>query len=102
MNVVNISAIDNERRSNEMSGTNEINFYNLTYDDVSGATSFDAGDEFYSAQDVQSYFTVENMRFMFSTYGHPHPTDDISQDQLDAMADAVIENRWHCAEDFAD
>ena len=61
---------------------------------ISDATGFDAGDEFTSEGDVRAYFTVEAMQGMFGAHGIA------DQAILDAMADAVIEHRWHCA--FAD
>lgn len=55
---------------------------------ISEATAFDQGDKFTSDEQVRGYFTVETMRGM--------GFDEIpSQDDLDRMADDVIDNRWH-------
>ena len=60
------------------------------FDQINNETGFANGDQFTSESQVRDYFTVENMREMFS--------GDCSQSQseLDEYADAVIENKWHC------
>jgi hypothetical protein len=63
-----------------------------TFGQINDATGFANGDQFTSEAQVREYFTVENMRLMFS--GECPQT----QDDLDAMADAVVENRWHMVE----
>lgn len=57
---------------------------------ISELTAFDKGDEFESEDQVRKYFTVENVKSMF-----PNDETSVSQDQLDEMADLVIENGWH-------
>ena len=58
---------------------------------VNDMTGFANGAEFDSEEDVRAYFAVAEQVAMFG--------EDAIDDQavLDAMADAVIENRWHCA-----
>lgn len=55
---------------------------------ISQATGFDSGDEFTTEQQVREYFTVANMEAMFGECPQ-------TQVELDAMADAAIEHRWH-------
>ena len=67
----------------------------LTENSINEQTAFAMGAEFENEQQVREYFTVDNMLAMFGSVG-----DDAaiwSQDELDAMADAVIANRWHMA-----
>lgn len=62
---------------------------------ISIATAFDQGNEFHADREVREYFTVENHRSMF-------PDDEVyrpTQAELDEMAETVIANRWHYAED---
>lgn len=58
--------------------------------EIHDATAFDTGDEFASERQVREYFTVANIEAMIGTCPQ-------TQAALDAMADAVIEHRWHCA-----
>lgn len=58
---------------------------------ISGATGFDFGEGFESETQVRDYFTLVNMRDMFGADAAEMTTDDLA-----AMADAVIENRWNC------
>ena len=60
-------------------------------DRISEATGFDRGDLFRSVEQVRDYFSVENMRNMFGECPY-------TQDELHAMAEAVIANRWHMVE----
>lgn len=66
---------------------------------ISDLTGFDTGDEFTSERQVRRYFTLENMRQMFTGFGQEgdNLALDLDEDTLDSMADDVIENRWHCA-----
>ena len=59
-------------------------------DEINDSTGFANGDEFESAQEVEEYFTVENMRDMFSGYCN------LSQSELNRYARVVIEEKWHC------
>lgn len=61
------------------------------FDEINAATGFANGDRFESDDDVRAYFTVENMRAMFS--GECEST----QDELDAMAFVVLKHSWHFA-----
>lgn len=61
-------------------------------DQINDLTCFTNGDLFRTPGEVRSYFTAENLRFMgWMEYAIP------SDDDLTAMADTVIEQRWHCA-----
>lgn len=62
-------------------------------DDVSRATAFDHGEPFASEAEVKAYFTRDNLVAMFG----PEDAADTDQSTLDAMAAAVLANRWHCA-----
>lgn len=70
---------------------------NYTQQQISDLTGFDCGDQFTSEDQVRDYFTFNNMKAMFVTYpgDDDNPALSITDDQLDAMADAVITNRWH-------
>lgn len=60
-------------------------------DTISRVTAFDHGELFASEEQVREYFTAENIAAMFgSNVGVP---DDAT---LEAWAEIVIENRWHC------
>jgi len=59
---------------------------------ISDRTNFDGGDEFTSTQQVREYFTAENLAGCFGG-----EATDWDTAELDAMAEAVIANRWHCA-----
>jgi hypothetical protein len=60
-----------------------------TLEAISDATAFDAGERFTSPEQVREYFTVAEQRAMFSG------ECAFSQDALDEMAAAVIDNGWH-------
>ena len=62
----------------------------LTRSEIHDATGFDNGDEFASEAQVREYFTAAEMEAMYGEC-------PLTQADLDAMADAVIEHRWHCA-----
>ena len=72
---------------------------------ISDLTGFDVGDRFESEQQVRRYFSLETMRQIFGDAvgyvdeetGEPadNPALALFQSELDSMADAVIENRWH-------
>ncbi len=53
---------------------------------ISDLTAFDAADTFDSAEQVRAYFVLDMLQ------GNEA---DLTQDDLDLMAEAVIENRWH-------
>ena len=57
---------------------------------VSEATGFDQGDEFETEAQVREYFTVDNIRDMFGECPY-------TQEDLDLMAEAVIDGGWHMA-----
>ena len=57
---------------------------------ISEATGFDGGDLFESEEAVREYFTVDTLRDWLD--GCPY-----TQEALDAMAEAVIDGRWHMA-----
>lgn len=60
------------------------------FDTINDETGFANGDQFTSEDHVRDYFTVENMREMF--------TGDCAQDQktLDEYAECVIAEKLHC------
>ena len=60
-------------------------------DFISAETGFDSGDRFTSDEMVRDYFTAENL---FEMFGTRH--DYFGDAELREMADAVIDNRWHC------
>lgn len=62
----------------------------LNRNEISDITGFDHGVKFTRRQQVLDYFTVQNMRDMFSG------ESVASQDELDEMAGLVIANEWHC------
>lgn len=59
---------------------------------ISDKTGFDNGAEFVDEAEVRAYFTTEAMEEMFGADNANQP----AQAELDRMAAAVIENRWHC------
>lgn len=61
----------------------------MNFDEMNDATGFANGMEFEDEQQVRDYFTIENMNHMFND------GTDFTQDDLDEMAESVIENRWH-------
>jgi len=60
-----------------------------TFDQINDATGFANGDKWMTDEQIYDYFTTENMRRMFCDQA------TLTQDELDEMAEAVIENRWH-------
>jgi len=64
--------------------------------EISDATSFDAGSRFETVQEVRSYFTVENMSAMFGADAAEQYPLYADQDELTSMANDVIANKWHC------
>jgi len=78
-----------------------------TEEAISNLTAFDSGDEFENEQRVRDYFTVDSMRSMGSDFGVMtwQELDDggadvereyaLTQNDLNEMADYVIDNRWH-------
>ena len=59
--------------------------------EISEITGFDMGEKFDTEAEVREYFTISNMLNM-----NPDFADDYwTQDDLDAMAESVIENHWH-------
>jgi len=69
----------------------------LTERHISDMTGFDTGEWFADEREVRAYFTPENMRQMFTGFGQDgqNPALALTEAELDAMADAVIENRRH-------
>lgn len=67
----------------------------LTENYINEQTAFAMGEEFENEQQVREYFTVDNMLHMFGRISDSAAL--WSQDDLDAMADAVTANRWHMA-----
>lgn len=61
----------------------------MNFDAINDRTGFAQGCKFLSKQEVREYFTAANIRSM---YGQ----NDLTQETLTEMADAVIENKWHC------
>jgi hypothetical protein len=59
--------------------------------DINEYTGFAEGDEFGSELEVRSYFGQDRMLAEFG------PANDLTQDELDLMADIVLEFRLHCA-----
>lgn len=60
----------------------------MTRNGIDDLTAFAQGDLFTDEQQVRDYFTVENMRSMFSEC-------NLSQIELNQMAEQVIANGWH-------
>jgi hypothetical protein len=60
-------------------------------------TGYANGDTFSGEAEVRKYFTVENMIHMFGKPDDPMTPEVIAewQEELNQMADAVIENGWH-------
>ena len=72
----------------------------LSQREISEYTGFDQGEEFRSAEQVRAYFTVKNLADLGlggSDEGSERDNHALTQDELDAMAETVISNRWHCA-----
>ena len=71
--------------------------------DISDRTGFDAGDRFETASQVHDYFTVANLHEMVGHAQFVTPEgEDLTpaQKTLERWAALVIEERWHCTEDF--
>jgi hypothetical protein len=64
-----------------------------TFDQINDATGFANGDKWMTDEQIYGYFTTENMRRMFRDQA------TLTQDELDEMAEVVIENRWHMEAD---
>ena len=64
------------------------------FSEINDAVGFANGDPFDTPAEVREYFTVATMRLMVGPNAEDVQTPD--QDDLDAMADDVIANRWHC------
>lgn len=62
-------------------------------DTISRETGFDNGELFASEDAVRAYFTAENMSAMFGPDADADVPDDAT---LEAWAEIVIANRWHC------
>lgn len=62
-----------------------------TFDTINSVTGFANGDKFANEQAVREYFTYDTMAEMFGA----DECADIEQDELDAMAQTVIQNGWH-------
>ena len=63
----------------------------MLFDYINEKTGFVDRDPFHSGSEVRNYFTVKNMTYMFG--------DDfeLSQQELDEMAELVIQKKWHVA-----
>lgn len=59
-----------------------------TFGTINDATGFANGARFTNEREVREYFTVATQRVIFDADA------DLDQVTLDAMADAVIANRW--------
>jgi hypothetical protein len=67
-----------------------------SFDSIQDVTGFASGDLFESDVQVWGYFTVQNLREMgWSSEECP------TQKELDEMAQAVIDNRWHMQKKYA-
>lgn len=64
--------------------------YPLNENEINDWTGFEEGLQFKNEDEVREYFTLENVEQMFGG-----DTRDLSQEELDIMANAVIQNRWH-------
>lgn len=62
-----------------------------TRKEISDKTEFDKGERFWDERGVLEYFLVVNMWDIFGFHGAPN----LSQEELDDMAEQVIENGWH-------
>lgn len=62
----------------------------MTMDDIDDLTAFAQGDKFTSEEQVREYFTTENMHAMGIEC-------TLTQDELDEMADRVLDEGWHMA-----
>jgi hypothetical protein len=75
------------------------------YHDINVVTGFANGDRFDTATQIRDYFTIENL---WEMVGREQFIDADGRDltpaqiTLDRWAQEVIENRWHCAEDFTE
>ena len=68
----------------------------INFDAINDATGFAEGDKFENADQVRDYFTTENMEQIFEPFAHGDKIP--TQDELNEMANAVIENGWHMRE----
>lgn len=66
----------------------------MTRQEISDVTGFDIGGQFQNEDEVRYYFRREQLQ---SCLNDPYVKDAIpDQAALDAMAEEVIRNRWHC------
>jgi hypothetical protein len=61
----------------------------MNFKKINEKTGFAKGEKFETEGQVRKYFTVDAMDTMF---GDHH---NLTQSELDKMADLVIKNRWH-------
>ena len=61
----------------------------MLIDYINKKTGFADGDLFQTRSEVRKYFSVENMEYLFGT------DSEISQEELDEMAELVIQKKWH-------
>ncbi|KKK45928.1 hypothetical protein LCGC14_0999830 [marine sediment metagenome] len=64
----------------------------MDFYEINDITGFANGDLFENDIDVRKYFTIENMKSMFSD---GFDENKITQEELEQMAETVIKNRWH-------
>jgi len=64
----------------------------MTMTEINDRTGFANGTKFIDADDVRAYFRREVMEGCF---GGTDYSDLPTQDELDDMAEVVIENHWH-------
>ena len=64
----------------------------MKMENIDDLTAFTNGDKFESDEEVNAYFTIENI---VSLYTHPY-NFKLNQSQLDNFAKLVIANKWHC------
>ena len=67
-----------------------------TFNEINDTTGFANGAKFSSADEVRDYLTSENIIAMFNLSLLDGGVYSVNQDELDAMADTVIANKWHC------
>lgn len=61
-----------------------------TFAGINDSTGFANGDKFQDEEEVHRYFSVWSMKEMFNN------DINLTQPELDEMAEVVIENKWHC------
>jgi len=61
------------------------------FDEINEKTGFANGDKFLNEQEIREYFTIDNMVVMFGGCLE-------TQEELNAMAETVIKNKWHMRE----